>query len=132
MARIGMLHAALVGHLAPAIRLGEVLVRQGHDVFAWGPLAGRARIESSGARFHLHEPVPARVNVGRGGYAAMLAEAVERHVGELIEELNSNQIELVVHSSQAPWGRVAADFLGLPRIVSNPQFPLPGRLFPPL
>jgi MGT family glycosyltransferase len=54
-----------------------------------------------------------------------LIDGTRLHVPQLIEELLAEDADLVVHDCHALWGRVAADFLGLPRIVSNPLFPAP-------
>jgi MGT family glycosyltransferase len=126
MARIAMPHIGLGGHLGPAARLGAVLVRQGHEVMAWAPERYREQIEATGARFIEHEPLATRVPWGSlVHFAADLARATERCCGELIEQLLDEQVDLVVHDCHVPWARVASDFLGLPRIVSNPLFPRP-------
>ena len=42
-------------------------------------------------------------------------------MGDVIERLHAEAVELVIHDMHAQWARVAADFLGLPRIMSNPE-----------
>lgn len=44
---------------------------------------------------------------------------------QLIGELNREGVELVIHDASAPWGRVAADWLGVPRLCSFILFPPP-------
>jgi MGT family glycosyltransferase len=126
-----MLHIGLGGHIHPAIRLGRVLVARGHAVLAFAPAPYRAQIEATGARFVSHDPLggvwaagllPA-FRAGLPAFAAALAMATERCAEELIEDLLSDEVELIVHDTHAVWGRVVGDFLGLPRIVSNPLFP---------
>lgn len=125
MATVAVVHVALGGHVGPATRLGAVLVRQGHRVVAWAPEGYREQIEASGADFRPYDPAPLGfIAGGLPGFAAMLLQGTERHVAPLIEQLLAEDVELVVHDYHAIWGRVAADFLGLPRIVSNPLFPL--------
>lgn len=124
MATIAMPHIGLGGHIRPAARLGDVLVRQGHRVLAWAPERYRELLAPTGVEFRAHEPLPVNgpfPNLIEFG--AELAEACERCLGGLIEELLSEGAELVIHDVHVPWGRLAADFLGLPRIVSNPLFP---------
>jgi MGT family glycosyltransferase len=119
-----MLHVGMGGHIRPAIRLGAVLARQGHEVIAWGPEGYRSSIEASGAEFVAHDPLAGRgPQMGLPAYAADLAAATERCIGDVIDQLFARGIELVVHDCHVPWARVAGDFLGLPRIISNPLFP---------
>lgn len=126
MATIAIVHIGLEGHLGPATRLGAVLGRQGHRVHAWAPAEHKERIEAAGTTFHAFEPVPVRaISGGPPGFAAMLAEATERRMEELVSQLLEHDAELVVHDTEAPWGMVAAEFLGLPRILSYTAFPAP-------
>jgi hypothetical protein len=74
--------------------------------------------------------VPAAVLVGREhsdlaghGFAAALGEASLEDVERLSAELLASEINLVIHDSHAPWGRIAADFLGLVRITSHTMYP---------
>ena len=62
--------------------------------------------------------------VGFMNFVAELAETTEQCTGPLIEQLFAEDIDLVIHDSQVPWARVAGDYLGLPRIVSHPMFPI--------
>lgn len=124
VATIGMPHIGLGGHLPPAARLGAALAEAGHRVLAWAPERYRRHVEAPGVEFHAHEPArterpfPSFVH-----FAAELAEATERCCPGLVEEMLAGGVELVVHDVHVPWARVAADFLGLPRIVTNPLFP---------
>ena len=123
MATIALLSTGLRGHAAPLARLGAVLSRQGHRLHAWVPEAFRSEFERVGVDVNPHEPVPAEAARDLFDFAARLASATELCAGELIEELHANGTELVLHDVHVPWGRVAADFLGLPRIVSTPLYP---------
>jgi MGT family glycosyltransferase len=129
VAKVAVVHVPFYSHIEAATRLSGVLARQGHDVTAWGPGPYRKRIESSGARFELHEPEMPRV-IGFPAYVAALAGITEQWSAELIEQFFVQDVDLVVHDSQVPWARVAGDYLGLPRIVSHPMFPIisPGRI----
>jgi len=126
-----MFHIGLGGHLGPATRLGAVLSRQGHEVLAWGPAANRAQIEVEGVQFVEHEPLAVNEPfTSLLEFSANLAAATDACVEEVIEELFDRDVELVVHDLHVPWGRVASDFLGIPRIVSNPLFPEPNPTRP--
>jgi MGT family glycosyltransferase len=127
MATVAMPHVGLGGHLIPAARFGEVLCRQGHRVIAWAPERYRRLIEPTGAEFRPHEPADTRQPFASlVEFAAALAEGSDRCLGSLIEQLLAEDVELVVHDVHVPWARLAANFLGLPRIVCNPLFPTAG------
>jgi MGT family glycosyltransferase len=129
VATVAMPHVGLGGHLIPAARFGEVLCRQGHRVIAWAPERCRRLIEPTGAEFRPHEPADTRQPFPNlVEFAAALAEGSDRCLGSLIEQLLAEDVDLVVHDVHVPWARLAADFLGLPRIVCNPLFPAPDWL----
>jgi MGT family glycosyltransferase len=124
MARIALLSTGMPSHIAALGRLASVLRRQGHQLTAWAPAEFQRELKVAGADVVPHEPVPARVHRdGLVELAADLAEAAEWCAGELADQLLAHDIELVVHDVHVPWARIAADFLGLPRIVSWPLFP---------
>lgn len=118
-----MVHVPFYSHIQAARRLTHVLVRQGHEVIARAPESWRQEIESDGTRFHVHEPEMPQA-IGFMSFVAALTETTERWTGPLIEELFAEDVDLVVHDSQVTWARVAADYLGLPRIVAHPMFPI--------
>ena len=123
MARIGIVNVPFYSHVGAATRLAGTLVRQGHTVVAWGPEWSRGWIDGVGARYERHEPPMPKVR-GHVAFVASLASTTEEIVDGLIEELFEAELDLVVHDSQVPWARVAAEYLGLPRIVSHPMFPI--------
>jgi demethyllactenocin mycarosyltransferase len=105
------------------MRLTRVLTRQDHEVILWGPASCRERVEEWGGKFELHEPIMPRV-VGPAGHVAELAVTTERLTAELVPQLFPHQVDLLIHDGQTPWARVAGDYLGIPRIVSHPMFPI--------
>src|SRR5205085_6208116 len=113
------------GHVGPATRLGRVLASAGHRVVAFAPDPFRAQIEASGSEMRvLGDPLPTlEGNVGgfelTAGLAAMSAQLMEG----LVEGLHGEDVELIVHDLEAPWGRMAAEWLGLRRACSWPMFP---------
>ena len=123
MANIAVVHVPFYSHIEAATRLSGALSRHGHNVIAWGPEKSRTTIEASGARFVLHTPEMPRVDTFMAHVAA-LAATTEEVTGTLVEQLHEHEIDLIIHDSQAPWARVAGDYLGLPRIVSYPMFPI--------
>jgi len=131
MAVIGVVTIGLVGHVGPATRLAAMLVRLGHEVHFWGPSRFEDQIEAAGARLHPSDPVPVdRIAGGVPGFAAMLADAAAANAEELTGSLLELDADLVVHDCHAPWGRVGAEFLGIPRVVSHPLFLADGSSTP--
>jgi MGT family glycosyltransferase len=123
VAKIAVVHVPFYSHIGAAMRLSSVLIRQGHTVVAWAPEVWREDVEACGATFELHHPDMPRVN-GSIAFTADLAATVERLTGGLIEQLYAHEVDLLIQDSQVPWARVAADYLGIPRIISHPMFPI--------
>jgi MGT family glycosyltransferase len=125
VATIGIVHFPLQGHVGPAARLGGVLASAGHRVVAFAPDPFRAQIEASGAQMRvLGDPLPKlEGSVGpfqlNAGLAAMCTQLMEG----LVQGLHEEDVDLIVHDLEAPWGRLAADWLGLRRACSWPMFP---------
>jgi MGT family glycosyltransferase len=131
MANIAVVHVPFYSHIEAATRLSRRLSRQGHNVIAWGPEASRATIEKSGASFVLHTPEMPRVDTFMA-HVAELAKTTEECTEELVGQLYERDVDVMIHDSQVPWARVAGDYLGLPRIVSYPMFPIAAaRVVPP-
>src|SRR5437763_14836431 len=101
------------------MRLTRVIIRLGHEAVVWGPEHSREAVESLGASFELHEPP---MPEARGlGYVAELTATTEALAETVIQQLFEVDPDLVVHDSQAPWARIAGDYLGIPRIVASPM-----------
>lgn len=106
------------------MRLAGVLARQDHELIVWAPHEWRDQVTSIGARFELSSPEIPRVSADRR--ASEFAATTERETERLIPELHAHDVDLLIRDSQTPWALVAGSYLGLPRIVSHPVFPLPG------
>ena len=125
VARIALVNHPSFSHIEAMSRLTRVLVGQGHDVIVWAPKRCRTQIEDGGARFEPHAPDLSR---GKGDVlAARLASTTERFAEQLIEQFQAYDVELVVRDSTTPWALVAGEYLGIPRIVSHPMFPIVAR-----
>jgi MGT family glycosyltransferase len=157
VATIGVVHVGWHGHVGPANRLSAVLAAAGHRLVAWAPSPFHAGIAATGAEPRsLSSPGPVdgggpgrpppsferpRPAPGAGAALAVMHGIHELSVGlaattlavteQLVEELHAEGVELVVHDAMATWGRVAAEWLGLPRLVSYPGFPPPYDLDAP-
>jgi MGT family glycosyltransferase len=121
--KIAVVHVPFYSHIQAATRLTGVLTRQGHSVIAWAPSSWRNEIAACGADFVAHDSQMPQVK-GRNAFLAGLMATTEQYTEFLIEQLVTHDVDLVVHDSQALWARVAADYLGLPRVVAHPMFPV--------
>jgi MGT family glycosyltransferase len=123
MSRIAVVNVPFYSHVGALTRLTDVLVRQGHEVLAWAPEVAREEIEVTGASFAAHLPQMPNTN-GFDAFAAEISKMTESWAEIFIDLLFAYDPDLVIHDSQVPWVRVAADYLGIPRIVSHPMFPI--------
>ena len=122
MAKIAVVHVPFYSHVGAIMRLTRTIIQLGHEVVVWGPRRCREAVEDFGASFELHEPPMPET---RGfGYVAELTATTEALAESLIERLFEVDVDLLIHDSQTPWARIAGDYLGLPRIVASPMFPI--------
>jgi MGT family glycosyltransferase len=122
VAKIALITVPFLSHSAAAMRLGTVLAAQGHELVVWAPERHREEVEGWGATFELHEP---KMPTTQGhGFAMELLETTERIVPDLVDEVHGHGCEVLIHDGQSLWARVAADYLGLARIVAHPMFPI--------
>jgi MGT family glycosyltransferase len=136
VATIGILHAGLLGHVGPATRLGAVLAERGHRIVAWAPEAFHGELEKAGVSVRpLGQVAEGEPNEDMHLGAAGMAAEVAATAGDVIERLFEERVDVVVHDCLVPAGRVAGEWLGLPRVCSIPVFPPyaprpPGRAGP--
>lgn len=121
MARIGVIHVPLSGHVNPLARLSRVLARAGHDVIAWGHEPYRETIERDGVQMRSLGPAwtgPPVLDWAALG-AALARAAADGGIAATADALHAERVDLVVFDSMAVSGLVAAEWLGLPAIGSN-------------
>jgi MGT family glycosyltransferase len=124
VARIALVNVPFRSHVAAMMRLADVLARQGHELIVWAPEEWRPRVEQLGARFEPSAPEMPRLQ--GAALAAAFASITEREAERLIPQLHAHDVDLLIRDSQTPWAVVAAQYLGIPRIVSHPMFPMIG------
>lgn len=124
MAVVGLVLPGWPGHDNPARRLGRVLTEAGHEVVAWTAADFGYEIPASGPHTAM-QPDAEMIRAAAHYVAARLAGVAVELTGPTIEALNEHEVDLVVHDSMASWGRMAADWLGLPRISSLTHYPPP-------
>jgi MGT family glycosyltransferase len=124
MARIGLVLAPFHGHVGPASRLSKVLVGRGHELVAWAPEVFRESLESAGAELR---PVGAvgtgEPKAGQWSMVARLAAQTATDIEVAVEALHDERLDLVIHDCFLPVARIAAEWLGLPRVCSVPLYP---------
>jgi MGT family glycosyltransferase len=103
--------------------LTAVLARQGHELVAWAPEPCRERIEAAGAAFRPQDPEMPEME-GFKPWVSELARVTEYWTKVLVSELFAEDVDLILHDSQVPWARIAGEYLGLPRVVSHPMYPI--------
>ena len=122
MARIALINAPFVSHVAAMMRLADVLMRQGHELIVWAPEEWRAQTEQLGAKLEPCSPEIPRTD--GPGLAADFASMTEQAAEALIPRLHAHDVELIIRDGQTPWAVVAGQYLGIPSIVSHPMFPM--------
>jgi MGT family glycosyltransferase len=126
MAKIALVYTPMGGHAGPIRRLGGVLVRAGHEVVEVPSLEGHV-LDGSVLATTRELGVPPRPIVEPLGDFAEIAAAVafmaHQAAPYTTEALLAANVDLVVYDVTAPWGRLAARWLGLPAISSWPLFP---------
>ena len=125
VAVIGLLLQGWPGHDNPALRLGRVLTEAGHDVVAWTTSDLGVELPANpGGVGGIPQDGMHRAEIIYRLAARLSAVSVDL-LGPTIGHLNAAKLDLLVHDSMAPWGRLAARWLGLPRICSLTHYPLP-------
>jgi MGT family glycosyltransferase len=110
-----------VGHVVPTLGLVRSLVKDGVDVAYLEVEAHRPELEAFGARF-----VPLAPLAPYGGpqgaqvaaLPAVLAHSAIESTGHVLDVIEAEQPDVVVHDLLCLWGRLAADLAGVPRIAS--------------
>lgn len=127
--RIALAELPASGHVNPTLPVIGELVGRGHAVTALVTPPFRAAVQGAGAAFADIGPALGDLDVehpptGLADTAALLARATARLIPALVEMWEDERPDVVVHDAMAPWGRHAADLLGIPRVCSNATFVL--------
>jgi MGT family glycosyltransferase len=149
MARIAVAHIGFHGHLRPLARASAALVAAGHQVTAFAPEEFRSLVEVSGVTMQAHNPmstlsaggesvsldgkplwptdpnVPPDHNANAAAFAAAVSAITAGCALDFAETLLAADVEMVIFDSAATWGRVAADAIAVPRVMSRAIFPSP-------
>ncbi|MBJ7520835.1 MAG: hypothetical protein JHC84_14150 [Solirubrobacteraceae bacterium] len=124
--RVAFFHLPVPGHVNPTLPVMAELRRRGAEVRAFATPSIADPIAASGATVVLYPPgLEERADPpppGVPAVAALLAELCEQLVPFALEQLRSEPAHVVVCDSMAPWGRLAAEILGVPCVTSSAIF----------
>lgn len=130
--RVAFFHLPVPGHVNPTLPVMAELRRRGAEVRAFADPSIAGPIEASGATVVLYPPgiqektePPPRGVLAVG---ALLAEISEELLPFALQHLRDEAADIVVCDSMAPWGRMAAEVLGLPCVTSSAIFTVHGRM----
>jgi len=132
MPRLAFFNLPAYGHVNATLPVVAELVRQGESVVYYNSEEFRGAIERTGAEFRsYHPPVDegARQNFLR--LTALLLETSLDLLPTLLEAIEKDPVDYVIHDSMCPWGSFVAQVLNLPAISSNSLFALTRELFLP-
>ena len=126
-AKILMVSGPGFGHINPMLPWGKALAAAGYQVF-FNALdeSYRSHVEQGGIEW-LAEPIypdyehrKMAENLIYGN--RMIVETCLHTIPSLKRRLESDNFRLVIHDAMAPWGRIAADLVGIPRVNSFSTF----------
>ncbi len=132
--RVAFAHLPVAGHINPTLAVSSELCRRGIDVVAYTSEATAAAVEAAGAAaVPIDGWIDRDVSSPPSGLvetAELLAASTESLLPAMLERLAADPVDLVVHDSMAPWGRLAARVLGLPAVCSTSTFVVHRRMRP--
>lgn len=135
MARLAFFNLPAYGHVNATLPVVAELVRQGESVVYYNSEEFRNAIERTGAEFRSYHP-PVDENAGQTAANFLLLTTVLLETSldllpALLEDIEKDPVDYVIHDSVCPWGRFVAQILNLPAISSNALFALTRALFLP-
>src|ERR1700712_5029407 len=125
--RVAYFSLPINGHVNSALPVLRSLLARGTDVTAYSSDSVATRIAHTGVQMRpypaLLDPAIAAPSHNFIEVAALLARLTEQTMLEFaITELRALQPDVVVSDSMAPWGRLAAELLGLPSVTLTSSF----------
>jgi MGT family glycosyltransferase len=135
MARLAFFNLPAYGHVNATLPVVAELVRQGESVVYYNSEEFRRAIERTGAEFRsYHPPVDEDAGQTAANFLRLTAVLLETSLDllpGLLESIEKDPVDYVIHDSVCPWGSFVAKVLNLPAISSNSLFALTRQLFLP-
>lgn len=133
MSKILLFNIPATGHIHSTLPVVAELVRRGEEVIYYDTEAYRTKIESTGADFRpypfLRDAEVAQSMTG-GNFielALRIAQATERLIPWVLEEIQREQPTFIIHDTLCLWGACAGRKAGLPRVAVISTFALGNR-----
>jgi MGT family glycosyltransferase len=125
--RVAYFSLPISGHVNPALPVLRTLLGRGAEVVAYSSDSVAPRITATGVQLRPYppqlDPAVAQPSDNFIEVAALLARITEQTMlGFALTELRSEPPDVVVSDSMAPWGRLAAQLLGLPSVTLTSSF----------
>jgi MGT family glycosyltransferase len=126
MARIYVINQTARGHIVPTLPILRSLIATGHELIVYTGAEFRALIEPTGATYRAYDPplppvVPAP---NLFAFAKQLVDTTAQVLPGLLQAAASDQPDLIIHDSIAPWGRALATLTRTPAVNSTTTFAL--------
>ncbi|MGL5540197.1 MAG: macrolide family glycosyltransferase [Erysipelotrichaceae bacterium] len=116
------------GHINPTLAVVETLVARGHNVIYYAFDEFKAKIEATGATYRCYPYDSSGLEPHKltNFFRLMekLLELSEVILPPLEQELRAQDVDLIVHDSLCPWGKLLAKRLALPAVDSVTTFAL--------
>jgi MGT family glycosyltransferase len=117
------------GHTYPTLPLVAELVRRGDQVIYYSSNAFQRVIEDTGATFrnfvtpYLNDETQIDENMVRVAY--MLLQVTQTALISLLQQVEQDKPDYIIHDGLCPWGKYIAQILGVPAICSMTTFAIP-------
>lgn len=139
MAALIFLGVPAHGHVNPSLPVVQALVERGHNLVYYNSEAFREAIEQTGAQFRPYAgPTASQDDIVRllqgGNLASVTVLLLEMSVAvlpQLLDELQEDPPDLIIHDSIALWGYMVAKLLDMPSVASITHFILDGTALKP-
>ena len=111
------------GHINPALPIISGLIEKGYRVTAYSTDEYKSLVESSGAVFQPYDMGDIKFDTSIGSELLLLTRLILQFTAYsspgLIASAAKDPPALILHDTLALWGRLTADFLGIPAVSVN-------------
>ncbi|MBC8160897.1 MAG: hypothetical protein H7Z42_06725 [Roseiflexaceae bacterium] len=130
MASIFVINVPAHGHINPTLPWVRALVERGHRVTYYATPRHQAKIEQSGAAFRSYDAALDQMELPNNLFALtnLLIQLTEQLLPMLLDDVQRDRPDLIVHDSLATWGRAVAQLAGVPAVNSTSTFALNERV----
>ncbi len=120
------------GHVNPTLPLVKELVQRGEEVVYFCADDYEAKIRATGAEFRSFPNFLKNVRQEDIGHflelIVLLLDSVPQVVPHVLDQIQGEQYDYVIHDSLFGWGRLISQVLGLPSVNSSTSFASTGKM----